>query len=376
MSTISDKPVDVVIIGSGPVGLAEACILKCMNKELKIVVMDKRPDTTRKHGLKIETDTVKKIVDILEENLINADGTEKKQIIGLQEIFKKWGGNVIRTNDIEDELKNKADSLGVIVLRDEKYEATAKDLNVNSKVHSHDKNEKQKYLKEAKVIVGADGSHSVVRETVMRNELEHEKNLSYLIEFKFQTPQTTKRRTNWQAIKLFLKTGSVDFETMGKGNPDETLKPATLHVAVNKKTYDKFRPADRAGNPIKGTFQDSWSEDEINEASLISKEIADTLKIYNAYKKDVEKRGGKCEDLKISTIPMGVYRSKKVAENFHGKYVLLAGDASSGVVFGRGVNKGFQEAVICADKIDKYYKNFFMKKNQNWYRFTSTIYCV
>lgn len=73
------------------------------------------------------------------------------------------------------------------------------------------------------------------------------------------------------------------------------------------------------------------------------------------YEKDVKKRGGLCDDMKITTIPMNVYRSKKVATTFNNKQqVLLAGDASSGVVFGRGVNKGLQEAVLCADSVNKY----------------------
>lgn len=59
--------------------------------------------------------------------------------------------------------------------------------------------------------------------------------------------------------------------------------------------------------------------------------------------------------MKITTLELSIYRSKKSVKYYHGKPFLLVGDANSGMILQRGYNKGIKEAIHCAKAIDGYF---------------------
>ena len=62
---------DVVIIGAGPIGITTASLLKTLNKDLKICVLDKRSEPTRKHGLNIRADSMNRLLGVIKEAFNN-----------------------------------------------------------------------------------------------------------------------------------------------------------------------------------------------------------------------------------------------------------------------------------------------------------------
>ena len=64
---------DVVVIGAGPVGLAQACLLKALNKSANICILDKRRTISRDYGIAIGRDAVKTINTTLDRALKSSD---------------------------------------------------------------------------------------------------------------------------------------------------------------------------------------------------------------------------------------------------------------------------------------------------------------
>ena len=350
---------DVVVIGSGPVGITLACLLQAFHQTARICVLDKRADTTRNHGLHIESDSVAKIQEILEKNLNSNDPfIDKKAIKELSLIFKNWSSEVVRTNTIEMTLTEKAKTLGIDVLRGKDYAVTdaSFDLLESAEPLTDQQKKVQHCLQSAKVIIGADGSHSVVRKKVMGDNLVDKEILQHLAELKFQTNGDTPKRSYLKASAQASLAAAVAFETLGKPKKNSDMKPVTLHLIIDEKTFQKLIKKDEHGTISKGDFKHPWTMQEISEAAKADKCIKKVFEKMDSYLADIYSRGGRCENEKVTCIPMQVYRSSDTVRKYKKKIVALAGDANSGIVFERGFNKGLQEAILCAHATSKFLK--------------------
>jgi 2-polyprenyl-6-methoxyphenol hydroxylase-like FAD-dependent oxidoreductase len=56
-----------------------------------------------------------------------------------------------------------------------------------------------------------------------------------------------------------------------------------------------------------------------------------------------------------TTLSLAVYQSAQCVELYHDKYVLLVGDAESGLVLERGFNKGLKGAALCARAVSSFF---------------------
>jgi len=340
---------DVVIVGAGPVGITTACTLKAIKNDLNICVLDKRPTPQRNHGLLIQSDAIAAVSNILKPVRGNA------HVASLQRIYSSWNGHFIRTNDIETKLQKQAETMGITVLRDKAYEISKGDigavLDAGSASNLSEKQKKiQNICKHARVIIAADGSHSVVREELGIPLIEKE-NLQYLVELKYQTNGKTQPRGYKEASLLSSKVGYVAAETMNQRTGEEK-KPATFLLFVNETTYNCLREKDAQGK-IKGVYGNSWTLKELREKN--DPQIQKVSKSFEQYLEHVKSRGGSCSEEKIATLEMKIYRSKESAKMYKGKHVLLVGDANSGLVLQRGFNKGLKEAALCAQAVRAFF---------------------
>ncbi|WP_059360088.1 FAD-dependent oxidoreductase [Parachlamydia acanthamoebae] len=340
---------DVVIIGAGPIGISTACALKAMNKKLKICVLDKRPTATRTHGLKIYNDSIAKISHILHRSR-NKENSSQVDIQQLKAKFKEWKKHFVPTDKIEADLKEIAKGQGIKVKRKEAYELTENHLQrLLDDTSSPESDQKiLQILRNAKVVIGADGAHSVVRKKVMGNKLAEKKTRQYVVQLKYQTVGDAKPRNFFDASAMPLG-GFVDFELMSKANKG-TQKPVTLNVVVDKKTYEALKPSGTENT--KGTFRHPWSLEEIQEKSKTDKKV---YRVYRNFLKNL-KTHSDYTDAKVSTIELATYRSKESVKNHNGKIFLLVGDANSGMILGRGFNKGLKEAGLCAQAVAKFFE--------------------
>lgn len=344
---------DVVVVGAGPVGITFASTLQAMNPKCKICVIDDRPLPTRNHGLKIRSDSVAKIHEILEQSLKKySSSVNGNNISLLKDIFSKWSESFVRTSKIELDIAEIARKFGVTVLRDKQYKVSEENQ-VEIFETNDGKTELQRIMQTAQIVIGADGSHSVVRE-IIGSRLVDVKTLQYLVELKYQTDGKAVPRSYSEAFIESAQCGHIDIETMHKSVSEEN-KPVTLHIFVDKKSYDNLRVMDENGR-LKGVFGNSWTLEEIKKIAGENQEIESIYSTFQTHLKGISARGGHCYEEKISTLEMTMYRSEKSVERYKGKFVLLIGDANAGMVIERGFNKGLKEAALCAKAVSDYFK--------------------
>jgi 2-polyprenyl-6-methoxyphenol hydroxylase-like FAD-dependent oxidoreductase len=131
---------DVLIVGGGPIGLVQAWGLKKLNPDLKVVVLEKYEEFQRKHTLVMQYKQ-------LEALMRATDSMEDPVLRSLLQQLRKSPN--IRTNILQETFKNLATALGVeIKIQEVKADNIADQI--------------QKYSPE--LIIGADGTHSVVNE--------------------------------------------------------------------------------------------------------------------------------------------------------------------------------------------------------------------
>lgn len=361
-STASPYCYDVAYIGAGPFGITAACTLRALNNRLRIIVVDKRPQPVRNHGLNTAGDSVdffaQRINSILAANL---SCTQREAIIHLRDQFEFWKKKFIRTTDIENILGEFAKSIGIIVVRSDKCEVNAEEipdlLNPTAKtVLSH--SELVDFLN-AEVIVGGDGAKSAVRNGLFDNRLAESQTLQYMIELKYQTDGHAVPRETKESLSMASSCGAIGIESMNR-NPQDKDKPVTLHSFVKKELYDSLRIKDSAGN-LKGIFANPWTIDELKERAKESPHANEVYVQILRYLHDLGRREGICKDAKISTLDLTIYRSERAVIEYKGHYVLLGGDAFSGMVLERGWNKAIMEAIISAIAIH----NFFQSKDRH-----------
>lgn len=308
---------DVIVIGAGPIGIVTACSLKAIDDKLKICVVDKRPVPVRNHGLKINADSVLAIKGILDKYL-HRESSNAKNIQELQTIFEGWKDNFIRTNQIENELGKVASGMGIIVLRDKQYEVTVSNFQ-DLCSESENEDELSAIFRNAPIIIGADGSHSVVRQVAMDNKFSHKEVLRHVVELKFQSPGETRPRGYKEASSASIKHGTLNFETMSHDLNSDT-KPVTLHIFVDENTYNDLRIVGD-DDKMKGVFGNPWNFSELQKLSETNYNIKCVYDQIKAYFDKIEMRHGWYYNEQITTLSMEVYRSERSAVKFHDKYI-------------------------------------------------------
>jgi len=360
---------NVLVVGSGPIGSTYACVLKAINCNSKITVIDKRPDPRRNHGLSIDSHSISKIKVLLQQSLTHLSingNSNADQIRSLKTILDKWSNHFVRTNEIEITVAEQAKKMGIQILRDPSYEIAKGDLNLilgsNGPTVLTEKQTKLQHLfNAASVIIGADGAHSTIREE-LGIKLVEEQTLRHMVEIKFQTDGQTRSRGYIEASLLSCKTGHVAFESINKAEAIEK-KPGTLLVFTDQNVYDKLRQIDGKGN-LKGVAGNAWTLTEINRLGKSDKKIQSLYTTLDTYFQSLKKRGGKYTDEKIVTLELKIYRAEKSVKTLHGKHFLLIGDANSGLVLQRGFNKGLNEVALCAKAVDQFFKHQAVAKTR------------
>lgn len=257
---------DVVVVGAGPIGITTACSLKAIHGKLHICVIDKRPEPQRNHGLRINGDAVDRIQQLLEDALHSPEASEKN-VLMLKKVFCSWRDNFVRTSQIEMSLASIAQNMGIAVLRDAACKITEQNFATlcESQAVTSDIGDGllPAIFRHASVVIGADGSHSVVRKVAMKDKLSHHAVLRHLVELKYQTNGQMTIRNYKEASKNVIKHSTLSFETTSQDTSKPT-KPVTLHLFVDEATYHALRVPDASGQ-LKGVFGNSWKLAELTE---------------------------------------------------------------------------------------------------------------
>ncbi len=336
---VPQKGCDVAVVGAGPVGMMTACLVKALNKDLTVKVFDKRPTTTRDHALRIKPDSISKIHALCQECLARSSSSLDKPLIEqLLFMTTAWKNRHVRTSKIEEALTQIVKEK-IEVLRGPEYEVRASAFSAFLASTN------------APVVIGADGAaDSQVREA-MGGKKNEEKPLSYLLELKYNTTQDSLERNSIDSSTQAVVAEGWDFETMGRKEADKELKRVTLHKFVDLETHRALLLVDQAGGVSKGSTANPWTMEELSEQANKDSKAKWVVEHIHRYFNERDHSGEK-----IVTFPMTMFRSTQVVKMIGNQVVVLAGDASAGVVLERGVNKGFIEAALCAKAVVAFFE--------------------
>lgn len=364
---------DIVIIGGGPVGLTEACLLKSLNPKLSICVLEGREKATRDFGLSIGHDSIKRITDVIDRALLKPNAMNNKHsLIDLKNYLKGWSrSSFVRTNQMQKELTEKAHQIGIEVLQGKAYKVTEDDLShlfdprASTSLLSPELQALHPALSQTKMIIGADGAHSTVRKKVMGKDTDNLTSLetyAYALELKYEFTTRSKKRPNLLHLKIGTSImGDLFTENIGKDNPANPLLPVTDLLIVDRNVHDGFIEINEQNETIKGSPGKGWSLQELSKKAKTNPVVKEYLKKIQYQMQRTMKLCGADEDAvtkapQITTFPLRVYQSKKTVEIFHDKPVVLIGDANGGLVLKRGLNKGLMEAADSASAIIQYFE--------------------
>lgn len=337
-----------VIIGAGPVGSMMAAMLTTLFPEQEIHVFDKYYMNVRGHGLDIHAATIHEMKHILNEAKNRTDNIlQEKKLTKTQEKYyqnivkriqrlidhldKEISGQFIRTFKISEMMQKYCKKVGKGLLHFHlKSEILTEDLNILADDSIPPINEKQAILKNAEIIFGADGSHSGVRKTIFSETSDDLRKdvLTYLLEIKLEMNEKPNRFFDKLSRSVIptLKSGQLHIWNQ---SIDGT---ATLHVFINQKVYDQLHVKDMNGT-YKGTFANPYRRlidlptELKDEIERIVVDIIDSNKIH-------------ASTLKITAIPMHVYKARQLIKMVGNKRVALVGDSGVGLVLARSANNG------------------------------------
>lgn len=305
----------VVFIGGGPVGLYSAIQVKLYCPEIKIRVYEKYEEYQRKHVL------------IIDENSYSEAHPNPE--------FRALVANLVGkvpTSTIEGELLAFAKKLGIEVVY-KKVESCEEVASENP---------------QAVIMVGSDGSHSLVRKQMFGDTKLIEDDLQYIAELKYRVKGSSSALSPWSEYLPAL-TLAKHFVSEFVSKEIDGESAISIRFFIDQATFEEIQ--DRGitfKNPL------NLTEAEKITTPNISALIRD-MKKWLIARKDLRDEVMCEHSEKITAINLPVYRSEFFAKETQGKTWFLVGDAAMGVPYFRALNAGFLCANQLAIALDKHF---------------------
>ena len=312
---------DVVFVGAGPVGLWTAVQVKILCPDISVEMFEKHADYQRKHVLKLDRSSFK-----------HAEALNHPELTALTKSLPHY----VRTSELEEKLRALATSLGVRI--------TIQNIPSLDELH--------RLRPSARVIIGSDGSHSLVRAEITRKlspdksdkDMSVVDSLQCILDVKYEVKEGAKKlRFLDQAYPTLKLMDFVADEHVGTRSADG-ITPVSLRLLVDHKTFSRCKDA---------TFKNPYYP--TTHPEQLGPKVIRSLTIWFNAKSQLcgEKRVPGSE--KITALNLSVYCSKYLAAphlEFSDKvprHYFLVGDAAFGVPFFRALNNG----LICGSKLAK-----------------------
>ena len=357
---------DVVIVGGGPIGLANAWGIKKLNPSLKVVVLEKYEQYQRKHTLVMQHQQLDK--------LMKATGTEQNAILcALLARLKKDAH--IRTNELESIFKQLAIDCGVEIIIEEVVDKSVKIVvdelldngeTVIQKVQKISNN--QQLLRcNPKLIIGADGTHSVVSRTFFPegNQIKHEFDYVLQLRYEIKGEEQAEAINSTAFYQQMARQGLVGNEYMGHFDDKTKTTPVTMQMMISKEDFEKLQAA-TSKNPILPFIKEKESISEQPIADLpphirnfINKYLIAKLKSCNLDGTKIDKN-----TVRISVNEAPATHARQVINEYNSVPVALAGDAGLGLSYFKGLNAGLESTAKFLSILSASIKNNFSNKKE------------
>lgn len=303
----------VVCIGAGPVGLYTAIQIKLYCPELNIRMYEKYEEYQRKHVLKIDADSYK----------------EAHPSPEFQAILKDLSG-MVPTSYIEERLVAFAQELGIEMV----YERVD---SINALFERHP---------DCKIFIGADGSHSLMRQEIFKDRKKTEENLQYIAEYKYSIEGSSK-----ELDRLTHYVGALSltnhFVTEYIGKEKEGTSQISIRFFIDEETFAEMQ---ELGVSFKNPLSLQAAK-EIQTPGI--RQLRESLEAWLIARGDLQGDTIIEDSGKLTAINLPIYRSEHFSEEVEDRKCFLVGDAAMGVPYFRALNAGFLCANSLADCIAK-----------------------
>lgn len=312
---------DVLIVGGGPIGLVQAWGLKKINPDLKVVVLEKYEEFQRKHTLVMQYKQ-------LEALMRATDSMEDPVLRSLLQQLRKSPN--IRTNVLQETFKDLATALGVEIKIQE-----VKSDNIADQI--------QKYSPE--LIIGADGTHSVVNAQLFPegNRINYE--IDYAMQVRLEIDGDADKSLD-QTIQFYQRLahhGLIATEQVGRPDPKTGKTPVTMQIIIPKEDYELLNSLElkpNARNPIK-----PFDGLELRETPAHLQAFIDSY-IYERLKVSGNKISPDSIRISVNELPASkvteTYTCYKNKELNSDVFVSLNGDSALGLSYFKGLNAGLE----------------------------------
>ncbi|MGC1181662.1 hypothetical protein [Legionella sp.] len=306
---------DVIFIGAGPVGLFAAIQTKLFCPNLKIRMYEKYEEYQRDHVLHVDKKSYK-----------GSHLNPQFQAILNQLI------NTVPTKVIEEKLLTFAKEVGIEI----QYQ------------HILSTQELAEANPETSVIVGSDGSHSLVRKEVFRDKKIIQEDLQYIAEIKY-TVRGPSRKMHLQMEFFPILSLIQHFASEHVGKEHEGQSQVSIRFFIDQTTFEEMQDL---GISFK-TPLTLLKAEEIQSPGI--KKLITSIKQWLLARSELvsEQRIENCE--RITAINLPVYRSELFAQEHGGKTWFLVGDAALGVPYFRALNAGLLSATQLAKSIHSHF---------------------
>ena len=330
---------DIVIVGGGPVGLATAIQLACRGGKLtgrKIVVAEKNETYKRTDiRLSIKAESMAGLAKVDEE---------------LKQKVRKWSHGQVPISEIENTLLEKAQALGIVILKPEKI--------VPANL--------QEDFPKAKVFVGADGARSAMRSELLGGKLQfdnthqHVINVQYKITDPNHKPHHGKLDASVQRVETYRRLKLTECLIIeNRRLLDDGDFAVNLQIFIDEETYNNMRGA-TYGDPYYFDTDLDKVPDRLREI-LIKWWGSEASQIIQ----DPEKKN------KMTAVKLGSFLSKIVYKvNDDGTVTAVVGDAAAAFPFFRAINNGLLNSTKLAKSIEEGFKTgSFAKPLKSYQKF-------
>lgn len=331
---------EIVIVGGGPVGLCTAIQLREEKKDIPILIIEKNIKYLRFQRLKLD-------ITLIKNKQLRNKIIEKGKKLDDHHIE-------IPIQDLENCLVDHAKKLGIEIsykqfLTEEQYQQKLKEHKAID-CHALQEELKQEIIvgidsikknyPQCKIVIGADGSRSAVRETIVDEKADDsvsKTDLRNMIELKYQVKGKAEKLST---ITFYLTQALLDGFLCSESisyNKEKDTSEITLRFLVDSETYND--------SLLKG----------VNVKNLLPLHRHNIpAKLYRAINQWLNTRDDHdviIESPTLNKTKLSIYTSKKYAGEVRDLPVLLIGDASCGFPFMNGLNLGIKNSKKLTDLI-------------------------
>ncbi|MCA0403723.1 MAG: hypothetical protein LCH30_07995 [Proteobacteria bacterium] len=317
---------NVLVVGAGPIGLVNAWGMKHLNPNLKIVVLEKYAKYQRSHTLIMQAAQL--------EAIMKATNSEQDPtLVALLDQLKK--DPHIRTNTLQETFTKLAKEIGVEIKTENEVYADTIEAMIATEYPNVD------------LIIGADGTHSIVSETLFPkgNQVKHEFDFVLQLRFDIKGEEKAPGIRIERFYQQMARKGLIANEYVG--NIENGKTPVTMQMMISKEDFlalqkatskDPLRPyVNFNGTLNEGSQQQTAPQLPKRLKSFLTHYLKEKIEDTREVRQEILN-----DSVRISVNEAPATHAKQVVHKKGETSIILKGDSGLGLSYFKGLNAGLE----------------------------------